>query len=374
LSFYIFIIGLKLWKIGGRRLKSIILCAGKGTRLRPLTHTSAKHLIPIGNKPVLFYGIEAIKNCGIKDIGIIIGETGEDIQNEIREGNRWDVNISYIEQKEALGLAHAVSVARSFLGEEKFLMYLGDNLLKNGIERYAHKFIQGNYNAFVLLTEVDNPKQFGIAEVERGRIVRVVEKPKEPPSNLALIGVYFFDKNVHRAIENIKPSARGELEITDAIQWMIDKGYKVGAEVIKGWWKDTGKPEDILETNRLVLEDIERDISEAKVDEISEILGRVRIGKGAEIINSKILGPVMIGQESRIVDSYIGPFTSLSDRVEIIKSEIEYSVVLEETKLEYVKGRLQRCLIGKGVHIYHSKDLPRVYRFILGDHSKVGLM
>jgi len=324
-------------------LKSIILCAGKGTRLRPLTHTSAKHLIPIANKPVLYYAIEVISDCGIKDIGIIIGETGEDIKSEIKNGSKWGVNISYIEQKEALGLAHAVSVARDFLGEEKFLMYLGDNLLKNGVETYAHKFIQGSYNAFVLLTEVDNPRQFGVAELKEGRVVRVVEKPKEPVSNLALIGVYFFDKNVHQAIKSIKPSARGELEITDAIQWMIDKGYKVGAEVIKGWWKDTGKPDDILEANRLILEDIERDIGGAKV-----------VDKSSQI--------------------YVGPFTSISEGVEIIKSEIECSVVLEESKLEYIKGRMQRCLIGKGVEIYHFKDLPRVYEFILGDHSKVGLL
>jgi glucose-1-phosphate thymidylyltransferase len=356
-------------------LKSIILCAGKGTRLRPLTHTSAKHLIPIANKPVLFYAIEVISDCGIKDIGIIIGETGEDIKSEIKKGSKWGVNISYIEQKEALGLAHAVSVARDFLGEEKFLMYLGDNLLKNGVETYTHKFTQGSYNAFVLLTEVDNPRQFGVAELKEGRVVRVVEKPKEPISNLALIGVYFFDKNVHQAIKNIKPSARGELEITDAIQWMIDKGYKVGAEVIKGWWKDTGKPDDILEANRLILEDIERDIGGAKVvDKASQISGRVKIGKGSEIINSKILGPVIIGERVRVIDSYVGPFTSISEEVEIVKSEIECSVVLEESKLEYIKGRMQRCLIGKGVEIYHFKDLPRVYEFILGDHSKVGLL
>ena len=356
-------------------MKSIILCAGKGTRLRPLTHTSAKHLIPIANKPVLFYAIEAIRDCGIKDIGIIIGETGEDIKNELREGSKWGVNISYIEQKEALGLAHAVSVAGDFLGEEKFLMYLGDNLLKNGVERYADKFIQGNYNAFVLLTEVDNPRQFGVAELKEGRVVRVVEKPKEPVSNLALIGVYFFDKNVHQAIKSIRPSARGELEITDAIQWMIDKGYKVGAEVIEGWWKDTGKPDDILEANCLILEDIERDVSGVKVvDETSQISGRVKIGKGSEIINSKIVGPVIIGNKVKVIDSYIGPFTSFSDGVEIRKSEIEYSVVLENTKIENIKRRMQKCLIGKGVRIYRSRDLPRIYEFILGDHSKVGLL
>ena len=355
-------------------MKSIILCAGKGTRLRPLTHTSAKHLIPIANKPALFYGIEAIRDCGIKDIGIIIGETGEDIKSELREGSKWGVNISFIEQKEALGLAHAVSVARDFLGEDKFLMYLGDNLLKNGVESYADKFIQGNYNAFVLLTEVDNPRQFGVAELKEGRVVRVVEKPKEPVSNLALIGVYFFDKNVHQAIKSIKPSARGELEITDAIQWMIDNGYKVGAEVIGGWWKDTGKPDDILEANRLILEDIKRDVKEGCACEESEILGRVKIGEGVNIVNSKIVGPVIIGNKVKINDSYIGPFTSLSDGVEVRKSEIEYSVILENTKINNIKGRFHGCLIGKGVEILRSRVLPRSYKFVLGDHSKVELL
>jgi len=355
-------------------VKSIILCAGKGTRLRPLTYTSAKHLIPIGNKPVLFYGIEAIKNCGIKDVGIIIGETGEDIKKETGSGRRWGINISYIEQKEALGLAHAVKVASDYLGEEKFLMYLGDNLLKNGIEDYAKKFLQENYHAFVLLTEVENPRQFGVAEVKEGKVVRVVEKPKDPPSNLALTGIYFFDQNIHQAINSIRPSARGELEITDAIQWMIEKGYKVGADVIKGWWKDTGKPGDILEANRLVLESIERDIYSEKIDQNSSILGRVKIERGVEIINSKILGPAIIGKGARILNSYIGPFTSLSEKVEIVNSEIEYSVVLENTRIANVNGRLQRCLIGKGVQIFHSDDLPRVFKFILGDHSSLNLM
>lgn len=354
-------------------MKSIILCAGKGTRLRPLTHTSAKHLIPIANKSGLLYAIEAIRDCEIKDIGIVVGETGSDIQKEMGNGSKYGVDISYIEQKEALGLAHAVKVSRDFLGEDDFLMYLGDNLLKNGIDIYRKKFKEENYNAFILLTEVDNPRAFGVAEVKNGQVVRVVEKPKVPVSNLALIGVYFFDNNVHKAINNIKPSGRGELEITDAIQWLIDKGYKVGAEVVKGWWKDTGKPEDILEANRLILEDIDRDFSGAKVDDVSKISGRVKIGMDSEIINSRILGPVIIGERVKVVDSYIGPFTSLSNGVKIKKSEVEYSVVLEDTKIENVKGRMQKCLIGRDVEIYHSKDLPRIYEFVLGDHSKIGL-
>lgn len=354
-------------------MKSIILCAGKGTRLRPLTHTSAKHLIPIANKSGLLYVIEAIRDCEIKDIGIVVGETGMDIQEEMGNGSKYGVDISYIEQKEALGLAHAVKVSRDFLGEDDFLMYLGDNLLKNGIDVYRKKFKEENYNAFILLTEVDNPRAFGVAEVKNGQVVRVVEKPKVPVSNLALIGVYFFDKNVHKAIDNIKPSGRGELEITDAIQWLIDNGYKVGAEIVKGWWKDTGKPADILEANRLILEDIERDIGGAKVDDLSEISGRVKIGMDAEIINSKILGPVIIGEKVKVIDSYIGPFTSLSSGVKIKKSEIEYSVVLEDTKIENVKGRMERCLIGKCVEISRSRVLPRSFKFVLGDHSKVEL-
>jgi len=354
-------------------LKSIILCAGKGTRLRPLTHTSAKHLIPIANKSGLLYAIEAIKDCEIKDIGIVVGETGMDIQEEMGNGSKYGVDISYIEQKEALGLAHAVKVSRDFLGEDDFLMYLGDNLLKNGIDIYRKKFEEENYNAFILLTEVDNPRAFGVAEVKKGQVVKVVEKPKVPVSNLALIGVYFFDKNVHKAIDNIKPSGRGELEITDAIQWLIDNGYKVGAEVVKGWWKDTGKPADILEANRLILEDIERDIGGAKVDDLSEISGRVKIGMDSEIINSRILGPVIIGKKVKVIDSYIGPFTSLSSGVKIKKSEIEYSVVLGDTKIENVKGRMERCLIGKCVEISHSRVLPHSFKFVLGDHSKVEL-
>jgi len=354
-------------------LKSIILCAGKGTRLRPLTYTSAKHLIPIANKSGLLYTIETIRECGVRDIGIVVGETNSDIQNRMGNGNEFEVNISYIEQKEALGLAHAVIQAREFLGEDDFLMYLGDNLLKNGIEAYRKKFEEEKYNAFVLLTEVDNPQQFGVAELKEGQVVKVIEKPKVPVSNLALIGVYFFDKEVHKAIDHIKPSWRGELEITDAIQWLIDNGYKVGAEVVRGWWKDTGKPSDILEANRLILEGIENDITGAKVDEFSEIYGRVKIGKGSEIINSKILGPVIIGEKVKVIDSYIGPFTSLSDRVVIKKAEIGYSVVLEGTEIINVKGRMEKCLIGKCVKICHSEDHPMIHEFVLGDHSKIEL-
>ncbi|MFW6149395.1 MAG: glucose-1-phosphate thymidylyltransferase [Atribacterota bacterium] len=356
-------------------MKAIILCAGKGTRLRPLTHTSAKHLIPLANKPALEYGIEKIKACGIEEIGIIIGEeTGEDIKKEIGDGGKWGVQISYIMQEEPLGLAHAVKVSRGFLQDESFLMFLGDNLLKNGIKPYREKFEQGKMQSFVLLTHVDNPQQFGIVELKDKKIVRMTEKPKVPPTDLALIGVYFFDKTIHTAIEHIKPSGRGELEITDAIQWLIDNHYIIEAEVIEGWWKDTGKPEDIIEANRLILEDIHRDLNEGKIDDKSKVFGRINLAKGVEITNSTILGPVIIGENVKIINSYVGPFTSLSNGVEVIDSEVEYSVIMANTHINSIKCRMQNCLIGKDVHIYRSSEMPRVHEFILADDSSVRLI
>lgn len=356
-------------------MKAIILCAGKGTRLRPLTYTSAKHLIPLANKPALEYGIEKIKSCGIQEIGIIIGEeTGQDIRREIGNGKRWDVNIQYIMQKEPLGLAHAVFVAKDFIKDDSFLMYLGDNLLKNGISQYRVKFEQGNHQAFVLLTQVENPQQFGIVELKDNKLVKVIEKPKEPLTDLALIGVYFFDKTIFQAIDHIQPSGRGELEITDAIQWLIDQQYNVEAEVIEGWWKDTGKPEDIIEANRLILEDIHRDLDHAKIDKQSKVFGRVNLAEGVQIINSTILGPVIIGKKAKIVNSYVGPFTSLSDGVQLENSEVEYSVIMSNTKIKQTNCRMQNCLIGKDVQIYRSDEMPRAYEFILADDSRIRLL
>ncbi len=356
-------------------MKAIILCAGKGTRLRPLTYTSAKHLIPLANKPALEYGIEKIVECGIKEIGIIIAEeTGADIKKAIGEGERWGIKISYILQSEPLGLAHAVKVARNFLQDDSFLMFLGDNLLKDSIRQYAKIFEENKPQAFVLLSRVENPTQFGVVELEDNRIIRLVEKPKIPKTDLALIGVYFFDKVIHQAINNIKPSARGELEITDAIQWLIDHQYNVEAEIIEGWWKDTGKPEDIIEANRLILEDITRNLDKASIDNNSKVFGRVNLGKNVEIINSTILGPVIIGENARIINSYIGPFTSLSQGVEVENSEIEYSVIMANTRIKNIRHRMQNCLIGKDVSIYRSEDLPTVYEFILADDSRVRLI
>ncbi len=356
-------------------MKAIILCAGKGTRLRPLTYTSAKHLIPLANKPALEYSIEKIKECGIDKIGIIISEeTGDDIKREIGNGQKWGVNISYILQEEPLGLAHAVKVARGFLENNSFLMFLGDNLLKDSICQYRDRFEKGRTHAFVLLTHVENPQQFGIVELKDNKIIRMIEKPKEPPTDLALIGVYFFEKSIHQAIDCIKPSARGELEITDAIQWLVDNQYKVDAEIIEGWWKDTGKPEDILEANRLILEDIRRVLDKGNIDKQSKIFGRVNLADGVEIRNSTILGPVIIGEKAKIIDSYIGPFTSLAHHVEVKDSEIENSVIMSHTLIMHIKNRMQNCLIGKNVHIYRSSEMPRVYEFILADDSNARLI
>ncbi len=356
-------------------MKAIILCAGKGTRLRPLTYTSAKHLIPLANKPALEYGIEKIVECGIEEIGIIIGEeTGEDIKKVIGDGKRWGIEISYIVQSEPLGLAHAVKVARNFLREEPFLMFLGDNLLKNSISLYRQKFEKNKSQAFVLLTKVENPEQFGVAELKENKVVRVVEKPKIPETDLALIGVYFFDKSIHEAIDNINPSARGELEITDAIQWLIDNQYNIEAAIIDGWWKDTGKPEDIIEANRLILEDIPRDLEKAKVDTKSKIYGRVNLANNVEIVNSTILGPVIIGKNAKIINSYIGPFSSLSEEVLVENSEVEYSIIMANTRIKNVKHRMQNCLIGKDAFVYHSEDMPIVYEFVLADDSNVRLV
>lgn len=356
-------------------MKAIILCAGKGTRLRPLSHTSAKHLIPLANKPALEYAIEQIVLSGIKDIGIIISkETGKDIECTIGTGKRWGIKISYILQSEPLGLAHAVKIARPFLKDEPFLMFLGDNLLKDNIEEYRKKFENNSFQAFVLLTKMVNPQQFGVVELKDGKIIGMEEKPQNPKSDLVLIGVYFFDRTIHRAIDEISPSARGELEITDAIQWLVDKKYNVGAEIIDGWWKDTGKPEDIIEANRLILEDITANWQNVNINQQSKVFGRVNLANNVDIIDSIISGPVIIGENTKIINSYIGPFTSLAEGIQIENSEIENSIIMANTSIKNIKNRLQNCLIGKNVTIYCSAQRPLAYEFVLADDSKIRLI
>jgi glucose-1-phosphate thymidylyltransferase len=353
-------------------MKGLILSGGKGTRLRPLTFTQAKQLVPVANKPVLFYGIEALKEAGIEEIGIVVGDTKEEIREAAGDGSRWGIRISYIEQDAPLGLAHAVKISEDFLGDEPFVMYLGDNILKSGIKSLVEEFKGKKPNSLILLTEVADPQLFGVAELRDGRVVKLVEKPKKPMSNLALVGVYMFDSHIFEAVKAIKPSWRNELEITDAIQYLVDHGYEVHPHLVKGWWKDTGKIEDILEANRLILEGISGKI-EGKVDATSRINGQVILEEGVVIQNSIIRGPAIIGTESEIIDSYIGPFTSIQKKCKIIRTEIEHSIVLEGSEICDVGSRIDESLIGREVKIYKCPPKPSAYRFMVGDKSEIGI-
>lgn len=353
-------------------MKGLILSGGKGTRLRPLTFSQAKQLIPVANKPVLFYGIEALKEAGINEIGIVVGDTKEEIREAVGDGSRWGAKISYIEQEVPLGLAHAVKISESFLGDEPFVMYLGDNILKSGIKSLVEEFEKKKPNSLILLTEVSDPHLFGVAELSDGRVVRLVEKPKKPMSNLALVGVYMFDFHVFEAVDAIKPSWRNELEITDAIQYLVDKGYEVHPHLVTGWWKDTGKIEDILEANRLILESIEGKI-QGKVDKASRINGQVIIEEGVIVQNSIIRGPAIIGEGTEVVDSYIGPFTSIQGKCKIVRTEIEHSIVLEGSEICDVGSRIDESLIGREVKIYKCPPKPSAYRFMVGDKSEIGI-
>ncbi|HTO00716.1 MAG TPA: glucose-1-phosphate thymidylyltransferase [Microthrixaceae bacterium] len=357
-------------------MKGLVLSGGAGTRLRPITHTSAKQLVPVANKPILFYGIEHLAAAGISEIGIIIGETGDEIRAAVGDGSKWGVEVTYIPQDSPDGLAHCVAIAQDFLGDDDFVMYLGDNLLRQGITQFVQAFESDRASADtvpsaqILLTRVIDPERFGVAELnDAGDVVRLVEKPERPQSDLALTGVYLFDKSIHEAVRAIKPSLRGELEITDAIQWLIDNGRKVRHEVLEGWWKDTGKLEPLLEGNRLVLETLEPKIL-GMVDESSKVEGRVVVEAGAEIVNSHIRGPAIIGKGTRIVDSYIGPYTSVYYDCEIIGTELEHSIVLEESKILDLP-RVIDSLIGKHVVARRSDERPSAIRLVLGDHSHV---
>lgn len=355
-------------------MKGLILSGGKGTRLYPLTYTSAKQLIPVANKPVLFRVIESIRDAGITDIGIVVGDTAEEIKTAVGRGGRWGVKITYIHQEQPLGLAHAVKVSQDFLGEDRFVMFLGDNVIQGGISGLIEQFAESDWNSQIVLTRVSHPEQYGVAELNgEGRIVQLIEKPKQPPSDLALVGIYMFDHNIHEAVDNITPSWRGELEITDAIQWLVEHDYQVYPYVHRGWWIDTGRPGDILEANSLVLEELTPKI-EGYVDRDSEVDSRVTIEKGAEIINSVIRGPTIIGEDTRIINSYIGPFTSIYHDVVIEDSEIERAIVLEHSLIRDIPARIQESLIGRHVSLIRSPIKPKAYKLTLGDHSQVGIL
>jgi glucose-1-phosphate thymidylyltransferase len=354
-------------------LKGLILSGGKGTRLYPLTYTRAKQLIPVANKPVLFRVIEAICEAGIREIGIVIGDTGPEIRQAVGDGSRWDARIEYIPQDEPLGLAHAVKISHDFLGDDRFVMFLGDNVIEGGISRLIKGFADSDWNSQIVLTEVPDPEHFGVAELDaEGQIKQLIEKPKEPPSNLALVGIYMFDQNVFKAVDAIQPSWRGELEITDAIQWLVTEGYAVFPYVHKGWWIDTGKPTDMLDANAQVLEEIVPAIL-GSVDADSHVDSRVTVERGAEVINSVVRGPAIIGENTIIKNSFVGPFTSIYHDVVVENSELERCIVLEHSEICDIPVRIADSLIGRHVSLKANTRRPKVLRMNLGDHSRVRL-
>jgi glucose-1-phosphate thymidylyltransferase len=354
-------------------MKGLILSGGRGTRLRPITYTSAKQLVPVANKPILFYGIEALAACGIQEIGIVVGDTHQEIREAVGDGSRFGVRATYLQQEAPLGLAHAVLISESYLAGEPFVMYLGDNLVREPLGPMVERFTADAPSAQIFLARVKHPEQFGVAELGAGdRVVRLIEKPQRPPSDLALVGVYMFTSAVFDAVKAIRPSGRGELEITDAIQWLIDQGRTVRPYVITGWWKDTGKLEDMLEANRIIL-DARAPRVEGEVYH-AEILGKVVVEPGAKIVESTIRGPAIIGRGATIEHAYIGPFTSIGDGVVVRGSEIEHSIVLEGSSVIDIGGRIESSLIGRNVTIYRSDAKPKSYKLMIGDRSDVGLV
>jgi glucose-1-phosphate thymidylyltransferase len=355
-------------------LKGLILSGGRGTRLRPITFTSAKQLVPVANTPVLFYGIEAMAAAGITDIGIIIApETGDEIRAATGDGSRFGVRLTYIVQDEPAGLAHAVLTAEPFLGDDPFVMYLGDNLLQGGISDLVQTFTRSAPDALILLTPVPDPQNYGVAELGAdGCVARLVEKPPEPRSDLALVGVYMFTPLIHDAARAIEPSGRGELEITDAIQWIVDGGKRVESHIVRGWWKDTGRLDDMLEANRLILDTIERRIDGELTD--SQVEGRVIVEAGATLERATVRGPAVIGAGAVIRDAYIGPYTAVGPRCVIEGAEVEHSILLEGAAVRGLDGRMESSLLGRDVQIARGRTQPRAYRFMVGDQSEIGIL
>lgn len=353
-------------------LKGLVLSGGAGTRLRPLTHTSAKQLVPVANKPVLFYGLEALRDAGIREVGIIVGDTRAEIEEAVGDGSKFGLEITIIPQVAPLGLAHAVLTAEEFLGDSSFVMYLGDNLLRDGITGLVEEFRATAPDAMILLQHVEEPEHYGIAELDGDTVVRLVEKPKHPTSDLALVGVYLFTHAIIESAKAIKPSWRNELEITDAIQNMVDRGLRVEPHIVNGWWKDTGQVGDMLEANRLIL-DVQRRRIDGEVDDESIIDGRVVIEKGAKVVRSTVRGPAVIGAGTVIEDAYVGPYSAISDNCHVSHAEIEHSILWEGSSIRDLDARVESSLIGREVSIGRTEEKPRAYRFILGDSSTIGL-
>ncbi|MDI6765282.1 MAG: glucose-1-phosphate thymidylyltransferase [Bacteroidota bacterium] len=351
-------------------MKALIASGGHGTRLRPLTHTQNKHLIPVANKPILHYAIEAAVDAGIKQIGIIHNADSQEVPDALGNGKRWGVKITYIPQKTPAGLAHVVKIAEKFIGKDNFIFYLGDNMVVGGVKRFIDEFEKSDCNCWLTLSKVKDPERFGVPVIKNGRIIKVEEKPAKPKSQFAVAGIYIYDKHIFEAVKKIKPSARGELEISDAHTYLIEKGYKVGYSEITGWWKDTGKPSDLLEANRLILDNIEQNL-QGEVDKASSVLGKVFLDEGAKVINSVVRGPAIIGKNAIIENSYIGPFTSIGNNTIIRNAEVEYSIVLRDSKIINVKLRIEGSILGNDVEIVDAIGKPHVHRFMIGDQSRV---
>ena len=354
-------------------MKGLILAGGKGTRLRPITYTSAKQLVPVANKPVLFYGLEAMVEAGIEEVAIVIApETGGEIREVTGDGSRFGLRITYIEQAKPLGLAHAVLTAEPFLGDDPFVMYLGDNLLQGGIVDLVAAFREHRPEALILLTPVPDPQNYGVAELDGQRVVRLAEKPTQPATDLALVGVYMFTPAIHDAARSIVPSARGELEITDAIQHLVDTDRRVEPHVVRGWWKDTGRLEDILEANRLVLDRVDARVEGELVD--SSCDGRVVVEAGARLERSAVRGPAIIGAGARLVDCYVGPYTAIGEGCTVERAEVEHSILLAGSSVTGLEGRMESSLLGRNVSIGRGAGQPRAYRFMVGDNSEIGIL
>jgi glucose-1-phosphate thymidylyltransferase len=355
-------------------LKGLILSGGRGTRLRPITFTSAKQLVPVANKPVLFYGIEAMAAAGITEVGIIIApETGDEIRAAAGDGSQFGVRIEYIVQDEPAGLAHAVLTAEPFLRSSPFVMYLGDNLLQGGMEELVREFREHEPEALILLTPVADPQNYGVAELgSNGAVVRLVEKPPEPATDLALVGVYMFTPLIHDAARAIEPSGRGELEITDAIQWLVDSGQRVEPHVVRGWWKDTGRLDDMLEANRLILDTVVRRV-DGVLDE-AQVDGRVVVEQGALLERATVRGPAIIGSGAVVRDAYVGPYTAVGRNCVIEGAEVEHSILLEGSSVRNLDGRMESSLLGRDVAISRGARQPRAYRFMVGDKSEIGIL
>lgn len=354
-------------------MKALITSGGKGTRLQPITHTQNKHLIPIANKPILHYAIEAVAEAGIREIGIVVNADSDEVPRKIGHGDRWGVHLHYIPQQAPLGLAHVVKISQDFIGDEPFIFYLGDNMVVGGVKPFIEKFEGGKSNCHLTLARVNDPTHFGVPEIQGDRIISVEEKPRQPKSQFAVAGIYLYDNSIFEAVNAIEPGWRGELEISDAHQYLLDHGLKVTFSEITGWWKDTGKPSDLLEANRLVLANLDGEMQgEADLD--SHLAGKVILQKGAKVINSHVRGPAIVGENTIIENSYIGPFTSIYHHATVCNSEIEFSIVMDNCRIENVGIRIESSILGSEVEILQARGKPRTHRFILGNQSMVELV